>query len=422
MATAHPPWTKINASIYSSPVEYKETPITEDYDVLWQDHLGTGVSGPVRLCVHKATGEKRALKVLVDREKSRSEISLHWSCSGSPYIVNILDVYKNAIQVPGEATQDKRIRLLVVMELMEGRELFEYISRKRRFTEDEACGIAVQISRAIGRCHSKNIAHRDLKPENLLITKAITNYNDPDLQVTIKLSDFGFAKIDNGDMKTPQFTPYYVAPQILQAHQVQSDQARGRLPPGSPYYYDKSCDMWSFGVILYIMLCGYPPFYSEIQGQALSNRMKRNILAGDYTFSGECWNSISDDAKDVIRKLLVVEASERMRIEDFSKHPWVTSKTPIDARPLPSPENLDAESIEMIKEAHQKVLAELRSQSDQFVLAPPSTVFSSNPLVQRRKVQQKIHLTSPLVPSPLNEKTSLNDKLSRLPSPMEVSL
>ena len=398
---------------YRNPPKYKESPIEDDYVIHWSKHLGTGVSGPVRECTHIKSGQRRALKILRERDKSHSEISLHWKCSDSEYVVRIVEVYSNTIKMPTEIIAQKK--LLVVMDLMEGGELFSYIYQNKKFTEELARKIACQIGVAVHDCHKNGIAHRDLKPENLLLVKKMSA-NDDDLK--IKLSDFGFAKIDNGDMKTPQFTPYYVAPQILQAQEIQYSRAQGKLPPGSPYYYDKSCDMWSFGVILYIMLCGYPPFYSEIQGQPLSNRMKMKIMAGQYTFPRESWKAISADAKDLIQKLLSVEPSGRLTISEFFAHPWIKTAQNQEQR-LPSPDNFNEEQMELYKEAHAAVLAEIRRGAEDFQLLPTNDMFASNPIAQRRKVKPKIPLTIPM--PPIQNAASSDQKIGVV-SPMEITL
>ena len=131
-----------------------------------------------------------------------------------------------------------------------------------------------------------NIAHRDLKPENLL-------YNDTEDDSVIKLCDFGFAKIDNSDLVTPQFTPYYASPQVLEAQK--------RYKRDKTYTYSKSCDMWSLGVIIYILLCGYPPFYpSQPSRKGIDKTMKKRIANAEFEFPTEEWALVSEHAKSLI--------------------------------------------------------------------------------------------------------------------------
>jgi len=230
----------------------KETSILEEYNINWTQKLGAGISGPVRVCVKKSTQERFALKILFDRPKARNEVRLHMMCATHPNIVQIIEVFANSVQFPHESSP--RARLLIVMEMMEGGELFHRISQHRHFTEKQASQVTKQIALALQHCHLLNIAHRDLKPENLL-------FKDNSLDAPVKLCDFGFAKIDQGDLMTPQFTPYYVAPQVLEAQRRHQKEKSGIIPTSpTPYTYNKSCDLWSLGVIIYVMLCGYPPF------------------------------------------------------------------------------------------------------------------------------------------------------------------
>lgn len=361
---------------YDQDPVFKTSNITQDYEIKWTKSLGSGISGPVRLCVNKSTGKEYALKILLDRPKARKEITLHWLCSGSDHIVRAVDVYANDVVLPGDSVAKKR--LLLVMELMEGGELFEYITKKQHFTEKEASKILKQIALAVNFCHHRNIAHRDLKPENLLL---YTKTCDPD-KVIIKLADFGFAKVDNGDLTTPQFTPYYVAPQVLEAQKRQKDIRTGQHSPSSPYYYDKSCDMWSVGVILYIMLCGYPPFYSEIPHQPITQRMRKRIMAGEFNFPENEWKGISANAKDLIQKLLCVDASQRITVGDLLLHPWLMSNDvpPMD---LPSPGNmLNKEALDQFKAYHSEFLQDLRREEEGFYLKPIGK--SKNKLLQSR--------------------------------------
>ena len=364
---------------YNREPVFKTHTITRDYDIKWQKNLGSGVSGPVRLCVHKETGKEYALKILLDRPKARKEVSLHWRCSGSGYVVRAIDVFANEVVLPGDSVVKKRI--LLVMELMEGGELFEYITKRRDFTEREASKILKQIAQAVRDCHHLNIAHRDIKPENLLLVKYDSKDGETDIKV--KLADFGFAKIDNGDLTTPQFTPYYVAPQVLEAQKRQREIRSGQRSPGSPYYYDRSCDMWSLGVILYIMLCGYPPFYSEIPTQSLSQRMRSRIMSGSFEFPEKEWENVSDGAKDLVKNLLCVDATKRIPIDSVLSHPWLSSGT-VPAADLPSPGiMLDKEALDQAKAFHSEFLQDMRREEEGFFLKPVGK--SQNKLLTSRK-------------------------------------
>lgn len=231
----------------------KSTPITDDYEISSRI-LGLGLNGKVVQCIHRRTSDKFALKVgffywffgirlkmfpcwifwgfcrgflkvLHDNPKSRREVELHWRASGCRHIVAIRDVYEN--------TYAGANCLLVVMDCMEGGELFQRIQDRQDspFTEREAAQIMHEICIAVHHLHSMNIAHRDLKPENLL-------YSAPMPLGVLKLTDFGFAKETSikDTLQTPCYTPYYVAPEVL-----------------GPEKYDKSCDIWSLGVIMYIL-------------------------------------------------------------------------------------------------------------------------------------------------------------------------
>lgn len=269
------------------------------------------------------------------------------------------------------------------MELMEGKELFDFISKRHHFTEHEASKYITQIVKGVQFCHRLNIAHRDIKPENLLLLKPAENPED----VVIKLSDFGFAKVDNGDLKTPQFTPYYVAPQVLEAQKRQKELMSG-YKHRSPYYYDKSCDIWSIGVIMYIMLCGYPPFYSEVPHQSLSNRMKQKIMSADFDFPDNDWKDVTAEAKDLIKRMLCVEPSERLSIEEVLHHPWLAQNASPN-RDLNSPYLIsDKDALVEVQGAHAKLLQNFRRDDTGFYLKPLGQ--AKNPvLASRMKKRQE---------------------------------
>lgn len=362
-------------------LQFKNTPLENDYIVDWNRKLGSGISGPVRCCTSQTTGKQFALKCLLDSPKARTEAKVHYLCSNHSHIVSVVDVYAVHFKFPGEMRPVPRI--LMVMELMEGGELFELVRSKRRFTEKEAVTFTKQIALAVYHCHSFNVAHRDLKPENLLLLDKSEN-------VKIKLADFGFAKIDRGDLVTPQFTPYYVSPQVLEAQRIHRAQKSGRFPfLAKPYTYDKSCDMWSLGVVIYIMLCGYPPFYSEVPRKQLSQGMRRRIMAGDYDYPDKEWSKISAEAKEVIASLLQVEPAQRMTVTELLEHPWLNDGAVRDT-PLDSPSIIvaDEEAFREAMNAHSAQLTKMRLPDRAVVLKAVSK--AKNPILMKRKKMFKL--------------------------------
>ncbi|KAG1957756.1 MAP kinase-activated protein kinase [Pimephales promelas] len=342
-----------------------ETSILEEYNINWTQKLGAGISGPVRVCVKKSTQERFALKILIDRPKARNEVRLHMMCASHTNIVKIIEVYANSVQFPHESSP--RARLLIVMEMMEGGELFHRISQHKHFTEKMASQVTKQISLALQHCHSLNIAHRDLKPENLL-------FKDNSLDAPVKLCDFGFAKIDQGDLMTPQFTPYYVAPQVLEAQRRHQKEKSGIIPTSpTPYTYNKSCDLWSLGVIVYVMLCGYPPFYSKHHSRTIPKDMRKKIMTGSFDFPEEEWSQISEMAKDIVRKLLKVKPEERLTIEGVLAHPWLNCTEALD-NVLPSAQMMMDKVGHLIQRASstsnlKKVTLELGGKSPNIILS-----------------------------------------------------
>lgn len=336
-------------------LEIKRNAVTEDYKISSQV-LGLGINGKVLECFSKKTGQKCALKILYDSPKARREVELHWRVSAGPYIVRILSLYENM--------HHGKKCLLIVMECMEGGELFNRIQARgdQAFTEKEASEIMRDIGTAIDFLHKIDIAHRDIKPENLL-------YTTKDRNAVLKLTDFGFAKETtlHNPLQTPCYTPYYVAPEVL-----------------GPEKYDKSCDMWSLGVIMYILLCGFPPFYSNT-GQAISPGMKRRIRMGQYEFPNPEWAEVSQEAKDLIHQLLKTDPNERMTITQFMNHPWINQSMVVPSTPLHTTRVLteDREMWEDVKEEMTSALATMRVDYDQVKIKDLDT--SSNPLLNKRR-------------------------------------
>uniref|UniRef100_I3MRM4 calcium/calmodulin-dependent protein kinase n=1 Tax=Ictidomys tridecemlineatus TaxID=43179 RepID=I3MRM4_ICTTR len=189
--------------------------------------------------------------------------------------------------------------LYLVMQLVSGGELFDRIVEKGFYTEKDASTLIRQVLDAVYYLHRMGIVHRDLKPENLL-------YYSQDEESKIMISDFGLSKMEGkGDvMSTACGTPGYVAPEVL-----------AQKP------YSKAVDCWSIGVIAYILLCGYPPFYDEND-----SKLFEQILKAEYEFDSPYWDDISDSAKDFIRNLMEKDPNKRYTCEQAARHPWIAGQ------------------------------------------------------------------------------------------------
>lgn len=353
------------------PLKFNTAPIGDFYRVK-SKVLGHGVNGKVKQCVNKA-GQKFALKVLKDDAKSRQEIELHWRAATCNNVVNIREVFKNTYQ--GQPS------LLVVMECMDGGELFSRIEESQGFSERDAAEIVAEICSAVKFLHDRNIAHRDLKPENLL-------FSSKGKKATLKLTDFGFAKEANNrdTLKTPCYTPYYVAPEVLGSKK-----------------YDLSCDIWSLGVIIYILLCGFPPFFST-QGLPMSPGMKKRIRLGQFDFPKPEWSEVSDEAKDLIRGCLKTNPQDRLTIDQVIETKWISQWTTVPQTPLATGSVLK-EQTEEEKAGLALVLKEGVSspQNKNFVLKNPK-LDSKSALAMRRRSKTNSSNASSLSSSPCDVK------------------
>uniref|UniRef100_A0A183CIC0 non-specific serine/threonine protein kinase n=1 Tax=Globodera pallida TaxID=36090 RepID=A0A183CIC0_GLOPA len=259
-------------------LKLKELPVTNEYKIS-HEIVGIGESGKVMACYHKRTGEKCALKVLRDNARSRRELELHWSAAGHPHVVSIGDMFENCF--------DGLKCLLVVVEFMGGGDLLTIFEENGRLAYSEKCvsRIVSQIGSAVQYLHDRNIAHRDIKLENILCSSNAVE------QCTFKLADFGFAKhAEKGRlMESPCCTPAYVCPEVGGRRTFREN---GQVQILNRQQYDKGCDIWALGVATYILLCGYPPFYS-MQGLPFSPGMRERITVGMFAFPEDEWGDVS---------------------------------------------------------------------------------------------------------------------------------
>jgi len=264
--------------------------ITEVYDI--GETLGTGHFSKVKMGIHKKTKEKVAIKII--QKPTGSKIAMLKA------EVDILTKCDHPNVVKMHACYETEKILYLVLELLTGGELFDNIIAKGHYSEADARSLSVTLLDAIKYLHEKGVAHRDLKPENILLKDAST-------AAAVKITDFGLSKIFADDaagevtMKTACGTPGYVAPEVL-AHDTYSSQV----------------DLWSIGVIVYILLCGFPPFYGDNDAQ-----MFKKIKAGSYKFLAPYWDPISADAKDFVAKLLVVDPRKRLTAAEALNHRWL---------------------------------------------------------------------------------------------------
>ncbi|XP_027765436.1 death-associated protein kinase 2, partial [Empidonax traillii] len=250
----------------------------------------------VKRCQERSTGTEYAAKFIKKRQSrasrrgvSREEIQREVSILQQvlhPNIVELHDIYENKTDV------------VLILELVSGGELFDFLAQKESLSEEEATRFIKQILDGVNYLHSKKIAHFDLKPENIMLL-------DKNIPVPhIKLIDFGLAhKIEDGvEFKNIFGTPEFVAPEIVNYE-----------PLGL------AADMWSIGVITYILLSGASPFLGETKQETLAN-----ITAVNYDFDEEFFSNTSDLAKDFIQKLLVKDTRKRLTIQEALSHPWIT--------------------------------------------------------------------------------------------------
>ncbi|PWA90495.1 parvalbumin, Protein kinase-like domain protein [Artemisia annua] len=292
-----------SAGLRTASVLQRKTGNLKDFYSLGKK-LGQGQFGTTYLCIDKASGELYACKSIAKRklltdddvEDVRREVQIMHHLAEHPNVISIKGAYEDAVAVH------------LVMELCAGGELFDRIIQRGHYTERKAAELTRTIVGVVEACHSLGVMHRDLKPENFLLV-------DKKEDALLKTIDFGLSVFfkPGETFHDVVGSPYYVAPEILRKN------------------YGPEADVWSAGVIVYILLSGVPPFWAETE-----QGIFEQVLHGDLDFASDPWPSISDGAKDLVRRMLVRDPKKRLTAHEVLCHPWVQVDGVAPDKPLDS--------------------------------------------------------------------------------------
>lgn len=259
---------------------------------LHEPKIGEGQFAQVFKATHNDTKKTVAVKI-IDRKETGADVE---TVTDKEIEIMLAIDHQNCVTLLEIYQTDDQVQL--VMEFLQGGDLFDHILSNKKFGEADAQRCMEQICAGVEHLHSHRIIHRDLKPENILLVSKTT------ANIDIRVADFGLGKMfpDEVDVATTRCgTPGYVAPEVL-----------NRKP------YDYKVDSWALGVIAYILLSGAPPFPLDMKPASL-----RKVNSGDFKFPKSKWASVSDAAKDFIRKLIVVDPDNRMTLQETMAHDWL---------------------------------------------------------------------------------------------------
>ncbi|XP_066519340.1 calcium/calmodulin-dependent protein kinase (CaM kinase) II gamma 1 isoform X8 [Hoplias malabaricus] len=271
------------------------TRFTDEYQLY--EELGKGAFSVVRRCVKKSTGQEYAAKIINTKKLSARD---HQKLEREARICRLLK-HPNIVRLHDSIAEEGFHYL--VFDLVTGGELFEDIVAREYYSEADASQCINQILESVNHIHQHDIVHRDLKPENLLLASKMKG-------AAVKLADFGLAIEVQGDQQAWfgfAGTPGYLSPEVL------------RKDP-----YGKPVDIWACGVILYILLVGYPPFWDEDQ-----HKLYQQIKAGAYDFPSPEWDTVTPEAKNLINQMLTINPAKRITAEQALKHPWVCQRSTV---------------------------------------------------------------------------------------------
>eukprot|EP01062_Namystynia_karyoxenos_P067295 TRINITY_DN61200_c0_g1_i1.p1 TRINITY_DN61200_c0_g1~~TRINITY_DN61200_c0_g1_i1.p1 ORF type:complete len:501 (+),score=172.56 TRINITY_DN61200_c0_g1_i1:81-1505(+) len=270
-----------------------------------EDKLGKGAYGTVFRCKYRATGDKYAAKIM-----SKAKLGEKNTAQAQREVKLQSELHHPGVTAVRESFEDAE-SIIVILELVTGGELFRRLTELQHYSERTACEIMHNLMRILDYIHGQGVVHRDLKPDNMLLTESQTGKQETS---NIKLADFGFACHYRGVQMTQACgTPYYIAPELLNTAVFRRQ----------PHYEPPACDMWSAGVIAYLLLAGYPPFRVAAHDQNAKQKLFRQIVEGNVVFDkGQAWDQISDNGKDLVRRLLEVDPATRITAAEALEHPW----------------------------------------------------------------------------------------------------
>ncbi|XP_051279830.1 calcium/calmodulin-dependent protein kinase (CaM kinase) II beta 1 isoform X33 [Dicentrarchus labrax] len=271
------------------------TRFTDEYQLY--EELGKGAFSVVRRCVKLCTGQEYAAKIINTKKLSARD---HQKLEREARICRLLK-HSNIVRLHDSISEEGFHYLL--FDLVTGGELFEDIVAREYYSEADASHCIHQILESVHHIHQHDIVHRDLKPENLLLASKCKN-------AAVKLADFGLAIEVQGDQQAWfgfAGTPGYLSPEVLRKEA-----------------YGKPVDIWACGVILYILLVGYPPFWDEDQ-----HKLYQQIKAGAYDFPSPEWDTVTPEAKNLINQMLTINPAKRITAQEALKHPWVCQRSTV---------------------------------------------------------------------------------------------
>ncbi|XP_042161481.1 calcium/calmodulin-dependent protein kinase type II subunit gamma isoform X12 [Oncorhynchus tshawytscha] len=271
------------------------TRFTDEYQLY--EELGKGAFSVVRRCVKKSSGQEFAAKIINTKKLSARD---HQKLEREARICRLLK-HSNIVRLHDSISEEGFHYL--VFDLVTGGELFEDIVAREYYSEADASQCINQILESVQHIHQHDIVHRDLKPENLLLASKMKG-------AAVKLADFGLAIEVQGDQQAWfgfAGTPGYLSPEVLRKDA-----------------YGKPVDIWACGVILYILLVGYPPFWDEDQ-----HKLYQQIKAGAYDFPSPEWDTVTPEAKNLINQMLTINPSKRITADQALKHPWICQRSTV---------------------------------------------------------------------------------------------